>query len=203
MKIMSWETKYGKLETYTEKPSECIYLKQVHGADFIHVTDEFLSSHNSGSPPEADGFLYPDPIPTKSPFALQTADCIPALIEGEHGWALMHLGWRGLAKKMSIADKVKELKATHLWIGPHILVESYEVSKDFTNNFPLSDNFNLIQDKIYFNMQQELIDQVQSFAPDVLIKKSPLCTFHHQQLHSYRENGTKKRNWTILTSKSS
>lgn len=193
MKILSWKTRFGQFETWTTKPEEHLSLKQVHGNHFLDVNKK-IPDHLY----EADGFICNSTHSPPGVYALQTADCIPALIEGDQGWAMMHLGWRGLALKMAKDPKVSGLTPTHLWIGPHIGVKSYEVSEDFTKNFPISDNFHRAGGKLYFNMQQELIDQVQSFAPDIQIRQSSLCTFRHQDLYSYRADGTKKRNWTIL-----
>lgn len=193
MKILSWKARYGQFETWTTKPHDCFFPKQVHGVDIWDVKQSFPNS-----PPEADALICESPESPQNIFAIQTADCVPVLIEGERGWVLMHLGWRGLAQKLAQNPRVQKLQVSHIWIGPHIGVNSYEVSEDFTKNFPISDNFTRAQGKLYFNMQQELIDQVQSFAPDIQIRNSSLCTFHHQELHSHRANGTKKRNWTIL-----
>lgn len=197
MRVTGQETRYGHLETYPYQPKSCVFLKQLHGDRFVDVTNTSFKFDRTTSY-EADGFFCESPSSPNLNFALQTADCIPALVEGNRGWAFMHLGWRGLAQKMSQQEKIQKLDITHLWIGPHISLRNYQVSKDFTQNFPKSDCFDRIGDKLYFNMQKELISQVQSLAPQVLIHASTLCTFQHRQLHSFRASGTKQRNWTIF-----
>lgn len=192
MNLNPLETRYGIFQTYAQKPDHSvIYLKQTHSTIFRSAT---AASHSL----EGDGFLSCEQTKDET-FALQTADCLPVLIEGDHGWALAHLGWKGLADKMIQQEAIVRLKPTHLWIGPHISPTHYEVQKDFTKNFPQNHNFSEKEGKLFFDLQAELLDQCKIFG-ELQVSRSPACTYTEKTLHSYRRDKTPLRNWTIFKS---
>lgn len=186
------QTRYGVLQTFSDKPGHpLIHLKQTHSTIFRSAT-----AASQGL--EGDGFLWCQQTNDET-FALQTADCLPVLIEGDHGWALAHLGWKGLADKMIQQEMIERLKPTHLWIGPHISRTHYEVQKDFTKNFPQNHNFSEKEGKLFFDLQTELLDQCTIFG-ELQVALSPACTYTDETLHSFRRNKTNLRNWTIFKS---
>ena len=76
------------------------------------------------------------------PVLLCFADCVPVVIIGEHGFAVVHSGWKGTYA--GIAGKAARILAGELscdpatlkaYIGPHILGSEYEVSAELIDKF--------------------------------------------------------------------
>lgn len=186
------KTRWGEIEVYTQQPPfPIIQLNQTH-SDLFHPAQ--IDSQGL----EGDGFIC-QLTGCDQAFALRTADCIPALIEGDFGWALAHLGWKGLAQKMIQKEEVQRLRPTHLWIGPHICGKHYEVQEEFTKNFPQSHNFFEKEGKLFFDLQNELLDQCKIFG-DLKVSASSACTFDSDVLQSFRRDQNQLRNWTVFKS---
>lgn len=105
-------------------PAEPLWLRQQHGNRVIKAETK--------QPGPADG-AYSDLGGVVC--AVLTADCIPLLLCNRDGTgiAALHIGWRGLCKRIikhgiSMFDTAPhELSA---WIGPRISRENYEVGAD-------------------------------------------------------------------------
>ena len=112
-----------------------LLLKQVHGNNVVY-TDGLNDDFNIW--PEADASVTKkiDTI-----LAIRTADCVPVLLasEDEAIIGVAHSGWRGA--KLDIIEKVantmRQKGASDIVavIGPSITQKSYEVSKDFYEDF--------------------------------------------------------------------
>ena len=112
-----------------------LLLNQVHGNNVAYI-DELTTDFNIW--PEADALV------TKKPnivLAVRTADCVPVLLASSDGSIIgaVHCGWR--SAKLDIIEKVantmKQKGASDVVavIGPSINQKSYEVSKDFYQDF--------------------------------------------------------------------
>ena len=177
-------------EVYNDKPDiNLIEVNQTHSDIVVNSTDTVSNC-------EADGL-----ITNSETIAIRTADCLPICIVGKDDYSIVHAGWRGIQSKIVQSKKIKEIKPTYAYIGPHIKVESFEVSEDFRDNFPNSSNFQKRSNKLYFNMQQEIIDQLKESYPNIVIEASTTCTFKNSEYNSYRRNKTTIRNWNILRRK--
>jgi polyphenol oxidase len=112
-----------------------LLLNQVHGNNVAYI-DELTTDFNIW--PEADASV------TKKPnivLAVRTADCVPVLLASSDSSIIgaVHCGWR--SAKLDIIEKVannmrqKGASAIVAIIGPSITQKSYEVSKDFYEDF--------------------------------------------------------------------
>ena len=117
---------------------ELIILKQVHGSEVI-CTDSIDHQHQL----EADGS-----VTTKKNIALSvlTADCVPVLFASANGNVIgaAHCGWKGAKanliteiRKMMVNKGAKNIKAV---IGPSIQQKSYEVDKNYYQDFINNDS---------------------------------------------------------------
>jgi YfiH family protein len=165
---------------------DLIYLNQTH-------SDIILKAKKSNIEKDGDGIISND-----FPIAIKTADCIPIALVGENGFALVHAGWLGLKKEILANALLKELSPTFAFIGPHIRMENYEVHKEFTKNFPKSNNFHSIGGKIYFDMSKEVYQQLKSLYPTIEILDSGLDTFTDELFKSFRNGDKEQRNWNII-----
>jgi hypothetical protein len=110
-------------------PQRVYYLTQTHGTVAHVVTGD--------EPRPVVRAQAGDVVVTRSreaAAAIRTADCVPVLLAcRETGWvAASHAGWRGCALGVvpATVERLRELGARALIaaVGPHISVESFEVS---------------------------------------------------------------------------
>lgn len=177
----------GRFETWTQKPEIAFHhATQVHGVEIVSL--ETL-------PCEADGLMvsWED---FDNPLAIKTADCLPVVIEGQKGVIFLHAGWRGLADGILERPEITLINPERVLIGPSIQECCFEVSEDFKTNFPNSEFINR-NGKLYFNLQEEAKARLHKLSPHLLIEIAPQCTCCNLQLHSYRRDKTKNRNWNI------
>lgn len=103
---------------------------QVHGT--AHVIVDGSEERRTIEGVEADIALSREPVAA----AIRTADCVPVLVACRAtGWvAACHAGWKGCVRGVvpETIRRLRELGARDLIasVGPHISVESFEVSSD-------------------------------------------------------------------------
>lgn len=183
----------GEFEIHLEKPSFTLHqVNQVHGNLIVSISELKNSKIN-----EADGIIANwNQLPFS--LAIKTADCLPIVIIGRKGVAHLHVGWRGVLKQIYLSQKVRELEATHYYIGPHIRQCCFEVQDDFKQNFPNSSQYFSTKDqKVYFSLTQKTIDDLESNYPGIESKVANECTCCDHQFFSYRRNATTRRNWNL------
>lgn len=178
----------GRFETWTTRPEmEFIHATQVHGIDI--VSPETL-------PCEADG-IFVSLEKFDKPLAIKTADCLPVVIEGEKGIVFLHAGWRGLAGGILHRPEIEMINPQRVFIGPSIHECCFEVSEDFSQNFPESPFFTKREGKCFFNLQEEAKRLLRIKFPSLLIQYAPVCTCCNLNFHSFRRDKTKERNWNL------
>lgn len=182
------EMPHGKFLVYNHKPDLHLNrVKQVHSAV---VVDESDCAPNM---PEADAIVGN----SSTPMAILTADCLPILLVGKNGHAMVHAGWRGLHNEILKQEKIKSLRPFYAFIGPHISMPAYEVQPDFRNNFNIAQAFMERNGKLFFSLEVVAKIQLKALNPNILIESSGQCTFFNEKLNSYRRNKTTERNWNI------
>ncbi|MCY4523664.1 MAG: polyphenol oxidase family protein [Halobacteriovoraceae bacterium] len=192
--VFSRKLPLGRFDTYTQRPSfSFIEVKQIHKKNFFQVPIR------EGEDMCADG-IYTFDKGYKIPLCIKTADCLPVAVIGKKGVAMIHAGWRGIARGILIGGEMKEIMAEYFFIGPHISGETYEVKDDFKRVFPDSPHFLKIGQKIFFNLAAEACRQINSVFPEAKVENCNICTYSHADLHSFRrEKNHKQSNWNILT----
>lgn len=128
---------YQKLQELNFEFNELLLLNQ-HHSDEVYVVDSKNKIYSTNNLPKADGIVT---NLTNLPIGILTADCGPVLFFDEDKKIIgaCHAGWKG-AKAGIIANTILEMKklgATDIKaiIGPTIQQYSYQVSKDFYDNF--------------------------------------------------------------------
>lgn len=185
---------FGHFLVYDEAPPfPCRSIKQVHGKEIIMVIDKNQYTEDR----EADGLMMT--IMNNMPIlAIKTADCLPIAVIGDRGVALLHAGWHGIKEEIAIQKKIEALDPYYFYIGPHIQSCCYEVQNNFLENFPHSAHKKTEKNKIYFSLLDEVRDQLTKAYPKAQVEFSSICTHCDQDFHSFRRNGTSKRNWNLL-----
>lgn len=186
-------------------------VEQIHGKAFFHLKKE---NESSGRKIQADAIVCQE---KNLAIAVKTADCVPILIWDEKGSiAAVHSGWRGT--KLKILAEVLEQnfnqtdrKNLHIWIGPSICQNHYEVDFEvaqfFLNLFP--EFVNKKNDKYHLNlpaMNQRLC--LDFGIPINQIHLIQECTFEAQDLYysvrrEFKKSGearskSSNRNYSII-----
>ncbi len=174
-------------EVWDHKPN----LKGLKSVTQVHGN---LILKASSLPAEADGIISTN----KYPLAIKTADCLPVAFASKKGIALVHAGWKGIQAKILCDKQLKSLDPKKIFIGPHIRMKNYEVSLDFTKNFPKSNNFKHIEGRIFFDMTKEAIEQLKETYPLAEVIDCGLDTYNDDRFYSYRSGDLELRNWNVL-----
>ena len=132
----------ARLREQLNLPSEPAWLQQQHGNTVIKLEREQVAPADSPAPVGGPAPLD-SPTPVDGAYtatagrvcAVLTADCIPLLLCNRDGTevAALHVGWRGLCKRiikhgLSMFDAAPhELLG---WTGPYIHQQNYEVGAD-------------------------------------------------------------------------
>lgn len=194
MSKITWsqQTPKGLFATFDEKPELAIFeLTQVHGTEVVNL-------RKGGTPdkPEADGAIasYDGPlIPV-----IKTADCLPLLLLGSKGYAILHAGWRGVASPILGNPLLQDLDIEEIYLGPAISNAGFEVSSDFRENFPNSTNFSKVGNQLHFNLWEEAKSQALTYFPGARFIESGQCTWGQSGFHSFRRDKTSQRNWNLF-----
>lgn len=184
------ELSRGIFEVYTEKPPfDFFEVEQVHGK---HVVT------SSELPAQADGLIASYSEENSLPLAIKTADCLPIVVEGERGFALLHAGWRGIQQQIYLTPRVRELIPNEIFVGPHIQVNSFEVTEEFRDHFPQSPSFFATSGgRLSFNLFAQVQHDFGQNFPKATVVNCLLDTVLEQDLHSYRRDNTAQRNYNI------
>jgi YfiH family protein len=171
----------GEFKVFSEPPKlKLKKVKQIHSIKIVSKNDLL-----------ADGI-----IGEGENLAILTADCMPVLFLGESSSALVHAGWRGLKDGILKNEKLKKLKITRIFLGPHIHQCCYEVTEEFLENFPPS-FFKEKNDKYFFSMRDVAMLHLKEAFGNIKIDEADECTHCNHLFHSYRRDKTVQRNWNV------
>jgi copper oxidase (laccase) domain-containing protein len=177
----------GKFQVYNGKPDfDFLKVNQIHSN--IVLNENEINSHS-----EADGIFGN----SNKILATLTADCLPIIVEGKLGHAILHAGWKGVRDQILLDENVRALIPETICIGPHISALNYEVGEDFKVNFPNSNSFKIINNKLCFDLRNEIKSQIVSNYPNTNVLDISICTFDDLKLNSFRRDKTKQRNYNV------
>ncbi len=174
-----------------------VFPQQVHGNN-IYILEKI---------PQDNKIIVPqcDAIVTKKKnimIGVKFADCVPILVYGKNYAGLIHSGWQGTLKKITlktiekIVKKGEDPKDLNLIIGPYIHEDNYEVGKDIKKIFLekgfSENNFKDKGNKILLNLSKAVIQPVKEKFSNINIQNIGLDTFSQKELfYSYRRDGAK------------
>jgi YfiH family protein len=106
-------------------PERIVSGRQVHGTELA------FHERPSAEVLRVDGHVIAQPGPVGLVYA---ADCLPVVLAGPGGVAVLHCGWRGLAA--GIAGRgAAAVEATHAAVGPGVGPCCYEVGEEVLGAF--------------------------------------------------------------------
>jgi copper oxidase (laccase) domain-containing protein len=179
----------GFYQVCKEKPHNAICVKQVHGAEVVSITEAQQTVL------EADGLywtwsdLNSEQLPT-----VLTADCLPIVILGVQGGAILHAGWRGVRAQIYAHPQIKKIQPVEFFIGPSIQHCSFEVTEEFLDYFSKKEFFQKKGDRYIFNLQAQAIDDLRTLYPGIRGEDSLIDTFTDSRFQSYRRDKKNRTN---------
>lgn len=179
------------------------WLDQVHGSH-VEVIEECSS------------VITADALTTDKKniaLAIMTADCLPIIISSLDGSevAAIHGGWKPLSKNIiehTISKMKTPVKDLHVWLGPCIGPDKFEVGAEVVKQFVTEDHkftkafiaFNLSTNESKYLGDLHLIAKIQLKKLGVQhIHSLPHCTFSNiNDYYSYRRSYKTGRMATII-----
>ena len=129
---------------------------------------------------------------------IKTADCLPIMIYQPESKSIMaiHAGWRGVANQatpLSI-EKLNSAQSFEIFIGPHIMQNSFEVQDDakellMSSANPLASEQYLKQEngRMFIDLEKIVFQQLSPFKIKN-IKSTKIDTKTNPDFHSYRRD---------------
>ncbi len=187
------EVPKGHFRTYLEKPKNTLYLKQIHSS-LVHPLQLVKPDL------EGDGIYWNwNEVQNQTQIATYTADCLPILVIGKSGGALLHGGWRGIQQNIIGNENIQKIVPFFFFIGPSIQWGSFAVTEEFYQHFPRSPHFKQVGKLHYFNLQAQLQEQISTLYPLAQIQDCGICTFKTLPYNSYRRQKKHYRNWNVFS----
>lgn len=144
---------------------------------------------------------------------IKTADCLPLLVHSRQNQiiAAIHAGWRGVENQITM-ETLRKLPSGvdyHIYIGPHILQQSFEVKSDVKDlilksaKAPISHVAFQKAESYYIDLQKIVKTQIDAVLPQHRIFLSDLNTYKNPIFNSFRTDATKLRNISFIAQKMS
>ena len=182
--------------------SDLVLPEQCHGAEFIdlrgaRIVDNLITERHGDLIKfhRGDAVLAPTrqgTLKRSLVFGVMTADCVPIIVRAEHGWGLIHAGWRGLANGIieSVVGALGEpLEAV---VGPSAGPKAYEVGMEVVEAIGASAVF----DKLPGHSHKALLDtaatairQLHNANSSISAHNASICTISDPRFHSFRRDG--------------
>jgi polyphenol oxidase len=166
-------------------PADVVMGRQVHGSE--------LRWHDGRQQPRvfADAVRSPDEVDAHATAApglaplVMVADCLPIALAGPGGVAMVHGGWRGLARGI-VAAAAERVRAEAAAVGPGIGPCCYEVGEEVLAEF---DHLDDIADGRMLDLPA-VARQLLERAGVEAVEASDLCTSCNPELlFSHRRDG--------------
>jgi YfiH family protein len=200
-----------ELVHHAQQQSEPYWLEQTHSTKTLELPQQYFHECATNKAPEADA-SFTQQLHTTC--VVMTADCLPLLIVNSDGTevAAIHAGWKGLANGI-IRKTINAMNSSndtlHVWLGPAIGPNAFEVGDDVRQQFLGQSNdytpcFNAIQtdgsssDKYLADIYA--LAKVQLTALGVqFISGGEYCTYSQSDLFfSYRREGQSGRMASLI-----
>jgi len=185
--------------------ADCLLLlKQVHGCEVVDCRDSrtlngMLESDSSffKQTREGDALIVPHRQPIQGRrllFGVLTADCVPVILRGNSGIAVIHAGWRGLAQGI-IEASAKALTDTRKGIvlacAGSTASARYEVGSEVMMAIGASAVASPAphQNKFLLDTAETAMRQLMKAVPTGSFVSAGICTVSDARFHSFRRDG--------------
>lgn len=171
-----------RLSTEVGIPSAWASVRQVHG-------DVVIAVDGPGVAADADGLVTEA---RRLPLVVATADCLPIILEGDRSVAVVHAGWRGVAVGV-IGSGIEAMRALgdkprRAAIGPSIGPCCFEVGPEV-----IAAIGGFASTTAEGTRSADLWSAAEAQLTGLDVWRSDICTFTDPAYHSFRRDGTRKR----------
>lgn len=158
-------------------------VNQVHGCTVLRAAEPTVRC-------DADGLWTDDPSDTLAVF---TADCVPILLEGARGIAVVHAGWRGLVAGI-VAEAALIIGADSMFAGPAIGPCCFEVGTEVSGLFRDSFGGSSVSDERHVDLWEACLAAGEASGISAT-HVARMCTFCNPELFfsHRRDNGVTGR----------
>jgi copper oxidase (laccase) domain-containing protein len=180
-----------------------ILLKQVHGREVVDCRNsptlaEMLEGASSrfAQIREGDALIAPARQPLSGKrllFGVLTADCVPVVLRSDAGFAVIHAGWRGLAKGIiaASADALTGLRDGAVFacagsggsgcyeVGDEVIAAIGEAAACMPSAAGV---------KFHLDTAETALTQLRQIGPDGLFVSAGICTISDLRFHSFRRD---------------
>lgn len=190
---------------------------QTHSANFYKVTED---DRGRGAFTIEDAIADTDALYTYESGIVLTsfsADCVPVLLYNEKSGviAAVHSGWQGTVKEVTskllqqlIVEEKNDPAAFHIYIGPALSQDKFEVDKDVYEKFKAlgyADEFiyyNEETKKYHIDNQKTVKKQCElAGIPSAQIHIDSTCTYIDERTFSYRQDKNCGRHMSFIMKK--
>jgi hypothetical protein len=181
------------VDALPEGPREVSWLRQIH-SDAVLAAEAGCSGEGDALTTERHDLGL----------AIATADCVPVVVGGRSGLAVIHAGWRGIAAGVvaraveSVPVRAAEAVA---WIGPSIGPCCYEVGDDVAAQVVAASSEQVVRAGPRGRAHLDLGAAVAAQLVALGVSRSErvdVCTRCDTRWSSYRRDGAAAgRNWTL------
>ena len=169
-------------------PDKLALTRQVHGAEVVDVPPGA-----SGKVGEGDVLVARKP---GSVLGILTADCVPLILLGDRGVAVVHAGWRGLVAGVIEAGVAAVQPVLAAWIGPGIRGCCYEVGPEVVDAFE-SRGLPIADDTHVDPAEAARFVLARSGVGNLVASQH--CTAHNPNYFSYRRDGLTGRQGAFVS----
>ncbi len=171
------------------------FIRQTHSNILIKASDQFT---------EADAHYTAE---VNSALLIKTADCLPVMIydKDQKQVLAIHAGWRGVANRITFSSiNDLQMKNLEIYIGPHIMLQSFEVDEpvmlQLVQSTAESKDQMMIKNnnKYYLNLQKIVMSQINEVTKNYQLKTMLFDTVESEIFNSYRRDKTDKRNLNFI-----
>jgi len=181
------------VDALPDGPGEVSWLRQVH-SDAVLVAEAGCAGEGDALTTERSDLGL----------AIATADCVPVVVGGRSGLAVIHAGWRGIAAGV-VARAVETLPVRPLdavaWIGPAIGPCCYEVGDDVAAQVVAASSGGVLRAgprrRAHLDLGAAVAAQLVALGVEHS-ERVEACTRCDDRWNSYRRDGAAAgRNWTL------
>jgi copper oxidase (laccase) domain-containing protein len=166
-------------------------LNQVHGSGIV-VTRGGAAGDGTEEP-EGDAFIIEQAPPTRLIWGIKTADCAPILVVAGRHRALIHAGWRGLARGIiaAVLERLPADERVECIIGPCAGPEGYEVGREVINALgPAARVVSPSSEAVYLDVAATAHALIGVARPNASVWRTSLNTVIEPCWHSFRRDRT-------------
>lgn len=174
-------------------PRQPVWLNQQHGNQVFTASE----GPDLERPPEADAAFTRE---YNRPLAVLVADCLPIFLASPDEIAVVHAGWRGLARGV-IGRTVARFRNRDIvaWLGPAIGPCHYEVDTVVKSAFEGMAGFSRGRDDEHYMMNLWELARRQLAEVEIhRVEGGGVCTWCDPQFYSHRQDSSPGRFAAII-----